>query len=151
MALLLCETHKWHIHNDHNSILAPVRVYLLTGHILHSEYFPHPNAGFDFFQQFVVSSNLSVYFSLVGADTALFHLAGGWPQMDRGDFINALPLVAAVVNTCLLYTSCPQRTSLSGGSEWWGSSSSAPAHPGQVERWQYIRQKRLAGSHISKQ
>ena len=33
-------------------------------------------------------------------------------------------------------------TSLSGGSEWWGSSSSAPAHPGQVERWQYIRRKK---------
>jgi len=49
------------------------------------------NAGFNLFQQFVVSSDLSVYFSLVGADTALFHLAGGWPQMDRGDFINALP------------------------------------------------------------
>ena len=56
------------------------------------------NAGFDFFQQLVVGGDLPVYFSLVGADTALFHLAGGWPQMDRGDFINALPLVAAVVN-----------------------------------------------------
>ena len=56
------------------------------------------NAGFDFFQQFVVGGDLPVYFSLVGADTALFHLAGGWSQMDRGDFINALPLVAAVVN-----------------------------------------------------
>ena len=56
------------------------------------------NAGFDFFQQLVVSGNLPVYFSLVGADAALFHLAGGWPQMDRGNLINALPLVAAVVN-----------------------------------------------------
>ena len=55
------------------------------------------NAGFDFFQQFVVGGDLPVYFSLVCADTALFHLAGGWPQMDRGDLINALPLVAAVV------------------------------------------------------
>ena len=34
-----------------------------------------------------------------GADAALFHLAGGWPQMNSGNFINALPLVAAVVNT----------------------------------------------------
>ena len=33
-----------------------------------------------------------------GADAALFHLAGGWPQMDRGNLINALPLVAAMVN-----------------------------------------------------
>ena len=56
------------------------------------------NAGFDFFQQFVVGDDLSVYFPLVGADTALFHLAGSWPQMDRGNLINALPLVAAVVN-----------------------------------------------------
>ena len=56
------------------------------------------NAGFDFFQQLVVGGDLPVYFSLVGADAALFHLAGGWPQMDRGDFINALPLVTAVVN-----------------------------------------------------
>ena len=56
------------------------------------------NAGFDFFQQLVVSGDLPVYFSLVCADTALFHLAGGWPQMDRGNFINALPLVAAMVN-----------------------------------------------------
>ena len=56
------------------------------------------NAGFDFFQQLVVGGDLPVYFALVGADAALFHLAGGWPQMDRGDFINALPLVAAVVN-----------------------------------------------------
>ena len=56
------------------------------------------NAGFDFFQQLVVGGDLPVYFSLVGADTALFHLAGSWPQMDRGNFINALPLVAAVVN-----------------------------------------------------
>ena len=52
----------------------------------------------DFFQQLVVGNDLPVYFALVGADAALFHLAGGWPQMDRGDFINALPLVAAVVN-----------------------------------------------------
>ena len=59
------------------------------------------NAGFNFFQQFVVSGDLSVYFHLVGADTALFHLAGSWPQMDRGDFINALPLVAAMVNVLL--------------------------------------------------
>ena len=56
------------------------------------------NAGFDFFQQLVVGGDLPVYFALVGADTALFHLAGSWPQMDRGNFINALPLVAAVVN-----------------------------------------------------
>ena len=56
------------------------------------------NASFDFFQQLVVGDDLSVYFPLVGADTALFHLAGSWPQMDRGNFINALPLVAAVVN-----------------------------------------------------
>ena len=56
------------------------------------------NAGFDFFQQLVVGGDLPVYFALVGADAALFHLAGGWPQMDRGDLINALPLVAAVVN-----------------------------------------------------
>jgi len=56
------------------------------------------NAGFDFFQQLVVGGDLPVYFSLVCADTALFHLAGGWPQMDRGNLINALPLVAAVVN-----------------------------------------------------
>ena len=55
------------------------------------------NAGFDFFQQLVVGGDLPVYFALVGADAALFHLAGGWPQMDRGNFINALPLVAAVV------------------------------------------------------
>ena len=34
----------------------------------------------------------------VGADAALFHLAGVWPQMDRGNLINALPLVAAMVN-----------------------------------------------------
>ena len=26
---------------------------------------------------------------LVGADAALLHLAGRWPQVDRGDFINA--------------------------------------------------------------
>ena len=56
------------------------------------------NAGFDFFQQLVVGGDLPVYFALVGADAALFHLAGGWPQMDRGNFINALPLVAAMVN-----------------------------------------------------
>ena len=56
------------------------------------------NASFDFFQQLVVGDDLSVYFPLVGADTALFHLAGSWPQMDRGNLINALPLVAAVVN-----------------------------------------------------
>ena len=55
------------------------------------------NAGFDFFQQLVVGGDLPVYFALVGADAALFHLAGGWPQMDRGDFINAPALVAAVV------------------------------------------------------
>ena len=55
------------------------------------------NAGFDFFQQLVVGGDLPVYFALVGADTALFHLAGGWPQMDRGNLINALPLVAAMV------------------------------------------------------
>ena len=55
------------------------------------------NAGFDFFQQLVVGGDLPVYFTLVGADAALFHLAGGWPQMDRGNLINALPLVAAVV------------------------------------------------------
>ena len=56
------------------------------------------NAGFDFFQQLVVGGDLPVYFALVGADAALFHLAGGWPQMDRGNLINALPLVAAMVN-----------------------------------------------------
>ena len=55
------------------------------------------NAGLDFFQQLIVGGDLPVYFALVGADAALFHLAGGWPQMDRGNFINALPLVAAVV------------------------------------------------------
>ena len=55
------------------------------------------NAGFDFFQQLVVGSDLPVYFPLVGADAALLHLAGRWPQVDRGDFINALSLVAAVV------------------------------------------------------
>ena len=38
------------------------------------------NAGFDFFQQLVVGGDLPVYFALVGADAALFHLAGGWPQ-----------------------------------------------------------------------
>ena len=58
--------------------------------------------GFDFFQQLVVGNDLPVYFALVGADAALFHLAGGWPQMDRGNLINALPLV------CLLYTSCKE-------------------------------------------
>ena len=56
------------------------------------------NAGLDFLEQLVVGGDLPVDFSLVGADTALFHLAGRWPQVDRGDFINALPLVAAVVN-----------------------------------------------------
>ena len=74
------------------------------------------NAGFNFFQQFVVGDDLSVYFPLVGADTALFHLAGSWPQMDRGNFINALPLVAAVVNTlrstgrfqCPVGVGCPR-------------------------------------------
>ena len=55
------------------------------------------NAGFDFFQQLVVGGDLPVDFSLVGADTALLHLAGRWPQVDRGDFINSLSLVAAVV------------------------------------------------------
>ena len=40
---------------------------------------------------------MPVDFPLVGADTAIFHLAGSWPQMDRGDFINSLSLVAAVV------------------------------------------------------
>ena len=74
------------------------------------------NASFDFFQQLVVGDDLSVYFPLVGADTALFHLAGSWPQMDRGNFINALPLVAAVVNTlrstgrfqCPVGVGCPR-------------------------------------------
>ena len=55
------------------------------------------NAGFNFFQQFVVGGDLPVDFSLVGTDTTLLHLAGRWPQMDSGNFINALPLVAAVV------------------------------------------------------
>ena len=55
------------------------------------------NAGLDFFQQLVVGGDLPVDFSLVGADAALLHLAGRWPQVDRGDFINALALVAAVV------------------------------------------------------
>ena len=48
------------------------------------------HAGFDFFQQLVVGGDLPIYFALVGADTALFHLAGGWPHMDRGNLINAL-------------------------------------------------------------
>ena len=56
------------------------------------------NAGLDFLEQLVVGSDLPVYFALVGADAALFHLAGGWPQMDRGNLINSLPLVAAMVN-----------------------------------------------------
>ena len=55
------------------------------------------NAGLDFFQQLVVGGDLPVDFPLVGADAALLHLAGRWPQVDRGDFINALPLVAAMV------------------------------------------------------
>ena len=55
------------------------------------------NAGLDFLEQLVVGGDLPVYFALVGADAALFHLAGGWPQMDRGNLINALPLVAAMV------------------------------------------------------
>ena len=74
------------------------------------------NAGFDFFQQLVVSGNLPIYLPLVGTDAALFHLAGSWPQMDRGNFINALPLVAAVVNTlrstgrfqCPVGVGCPR-------------------------------------------
>ena len=41
--------------------------------------------------------DLPVDFSLVGADAALLHLAGCWPQVDRGDFINSPALVAAVV------------------------------------------------------
>ena len=55
------------------------------------------NAGLDFLQQLVVGGDLPVDFSLVGADAALLHLAGRWPQVDRGDFINAPALVAAVV------------------------------------------------------
>ena len=55
------------------------------------------NAGFDFLEQLVVGGDLPVDFPLVGADAALLHLAGRWPQMDRGDFINALALVAAGV------------------------------------------------------
>ena len=74
------------------------------------------NAGFDFFQQLVVGGDLPVYFALVGADAALFHLAGGWPQMDRGNLINALPLVAAMVNAlrsagrfqCPVGVGCPR-------------------------------------------
>ena len=50
------------------------------------------NAGLDFFEQLVVGGDLPVDFSLVGADAALLHLAGRWPQVDRGDFINALRL-----------------------------------------------------------
>ena len=55
------------------------------------------NAGLDFLEQLVVGGDLAVDFPLVGADAALLHLAGRWPQVDRGDFINALSLVAAVV------------------------------------------------------
>ena len=55
------------------------------------------NAGLDFLEQLIVGGDLPVDFSLVGADTALLHLAGRWPQVDRGDFINAPALVAAVV------------------------------------------------------
>ena len=34
------------------------------------------------------------------------------------------------------------KTSRSGGSGWWESSSSAPAHPGQAGRWRYNRRKK---------
>src|SRR5699024_6372907 len=56
----------------------------------------------DFFQQLVVGGDLPVDFPLVCADAALLHLAGRWPQVDRGDFINATALVAAVVYQCRL-------------------------------------------------
>ena len=42
------------------------------------------NAGFDFFQQLVVGGDLPVYFPLSVRMPRFSHLAGRWPQVDRG-------------------------------------------------------------------
>lgn len=56
------------------------------------------NAGFDLFEQLIVGVDLAVQIALAGGDAALFHLCGGNTQMHRGDFFNALPLIAAMVD-----------------------------------------------------
>ena len=55
------------------------------------------DAGFDLLQQFVVCGDLTVNVSLLRLDTPPLHLTGGNAHVDGRDFLNALPLIAAVI------------------------------------------------------
>ena len=56
------------------------------------------NAGLDFFQQLVIGGNLPVDVAFLGGNAPALHLAGGRPHVNGWNFVNALPLVAAVVD-----------------------------------------------------
>jgi hypothetical protein len=80
------------------------------------------NAGFDFFQQLVIGGDFPVDVAFHRLDALSLHLTGGRPHVDAGDFINALALIAAVVDAlrpaCGLQrpvgVSCPCRPPLLG-------------------------------------
>lgn len=56
------------------------------------------DTGLDLLQQFIVSGDLPVDVAFLGSDAPPLHLTGGRSHVDAGDFINALPFVAAVVD-----------------------------------------------------
>jgi hypothetical protein len=55
------------------------------------------DTGLDFLQQFVVGGDLAVNISLLRLDAPPFHLTGGNAHVNGRDFLNALPLIAAVI------------------------------------------------------
>ena len=54
--------------------------------------------GLDLLQQFIVSGDLPIDVAFLGGDAAPLHLTGSRPHVDAGDFINALPFIAAVID-----------------------------------------------------
>ena len=57
------------------------------------------NASFNLFEQFVIGGNLSIQIAFSGNYAALFHLLRGNAQMHRWDFLNALSLITAMVDS----------------------------------------------------